>query len=176
MLISKWLLYICSNCSMLHRLTTSSTGHICKKDIIARFIEMKWMQSILVGILLHMSHTCLVDFVHPRRLKRSGGTYFPYLTQQVIMWKLLISNSSHRLTILGMYNFTCCNVMTHGISLIKSCWTVSVNNRYNSSVNLIDHCQILEKWHRIGWVMLWQQIRFGLDSSLSASMKEQPDV
>ena len=28
-------------------------------------------------------YTCLADFVHPRKLQRSGGTYFPSFTQSV---------------------------------------------------------------------------------------------
>ncbi len=35
-------------------------------------------------ILLHISYKCLTDFVHPRGLQRSAGTYFPYLTHRVI--------------------------------------------------------------------------------------------
>ena len=37
----------------------------------------------LQGILLHMSYTCLVDFVHLRKLHRSRGMYFPYIPQSV---------------------------------------------------------------------------------------------
>ena len=32
---------------------------------------------------MHISYNCLTDFVHPRELHRSAGTYFPYLTQSV---------------------------------------------------------------------------------------------
>ncbi len=35
------------------------------------------------GILWHMSYTCLADFVHPRKLQRSGGTYFLSFTLSV---------------------------------------------------------------------------------------------
>ena len=38
---------------------------------------------LLQGILLHMSYTCLANFVHPRWLARSLGTYLPYMTQSV---------------------------------------------------------------------------------------------
>ncbi len=35
------------------------------------------------SFVLHMSYTCLTDFVHPRELWRSGGMYFPSFTQSV---------------------------------------------------------------------------------------------
>ncbi len=37
-----------------------------------------------------MGYTYLADFVHPRMLVRSAGTYFSYFTQSVIKEKTLL--------------------------------------------------------------------------------------
>ena len=34
-------------------------------------------------MLLHISYTCLAEFVHHKQLQRWVGTYLPYLTQSV---------------------------------------------------------------------------------------------
>ncbi len=52
------------------------------KDILYHY-HICMMGCHLQGILLHMSYTCLTDFVHRRELRRSGGTYFPSFTQSV---------------------------------------------------------------------------------------------
>ncbi len=59
-------------------------GHFCNKGTFAKLPETKCVQSILVCILSHIGYTNLADFVHPRKLVRSAGTYFSYLTQSVL--------------------------------------------------------------------------------------------
>ena len=61
-----------------HRLTASSMGHFCNEDIF------QMLRNELYAILQHMSYTCLADLVHPRKLRRSAGTYIPCLTQSVL--------------------------------------------------------------------------------------------
>ncbi len=62
------------------RLTVSSTGDCCNEDVFSRSLLTKCM-----------SYTCLADFVHPRKLHWSAGTYFPYLMQSVLRTLPLVS-------------------------------------------------------------------------------------
>ncbi len=60
-------------------LTASSTDHFCNEDVFSRSRKRKCMQ----WMHLHMSYSCLTDFVHHRKLQRSVGPYVSYLTQSV---------------------------------------------------------------------------------------------
>ena len=51
---------------------------------------MQWML-----VLLHISYTCLANFVHPWELRRSAGTYFSYLTQSVSMTTMFMFWKPH---------------------------------------------------------------------------------
>ncbi len=64
-----------------HRLTASSTGHSCNGYIFWSFMETMCVQWIKV----HMSYTCLVNFVLHKKRQRSAGTYISYLPQSVTM-------------------------------------------------------------------------------------------
>ncbi len=40
-------------------------------------------------LCLHMSYTCLIEFVHHKELPRSRGAYFPLFTQSVYLYRIL---------------------------------------------------------------------------------------
>ncbi len=59
----------------------------CNIQLQTSFVKPK--DSFMYPILecVHMSYTCLTDFVRPRELLRSAGTYFLSFTQSVIVIK-----------------------------------------------------------------------------------------
>ncbi len=44
-----------------------------------------FVTKMLRNELYAMSYTCLADLLYPRKLRRSAGTYIPYLTQSVMV-------------------------------------------------------------------------------------------
>ncbi len=62
----------------MNRLIAWTSGSHCNMQLQTSFFKPK--DSF---IQLHMSYTCLVEFVHHKELPRSRGTYFPSFTQSV---------------------------------------------------------------------------------------------